>query len=137
MHHSPYCHIFSLFIIDLTSSPSRHGSRLGQCFSDTVDALTLGTSQWQLINDIEVNGYCFSDGVGRISKFMSKEIAKKLGMKFSPSAFQIRFAGFKGVLTTTEMPVDSGYGELHVLFRPSMRKFESPHQVLEVRLLKQ
>eukprot|EP00814_Leptocylindrus_danicus_P018554 CAMPEP_0116022626 /NCGR_PEP_ID=MMETSP0321-20121206/11096_1 /TAXON_ID=163516 /ORGANISM="Leptocylindrus danicus var. danicus, Strain B650" /LENGTH=1212 /DNA_ID=CAMNT_0003493727 /DNA_START=209 /DNA_END=3844 /DNA_ORIENTATION=+ len=116
----------------LTSSPSRHGSRLGQCFSDTVDALMLDDSQWQLIEDIEKNGYCFSDGVGRISKSMSKEIATKLGINDIPSAYQIRFAGFKGVLTTTEMPVDSGSGKLHVQFRPSMQKFDSPHRVLEV-----
>mmetsp|Transcript_21419 Transcript_21419/g.32662 ORF Transcript_21419/g.32662 Transcript_21419/m.32662 type:complete len:775 (-) Transcript_21419:1-2325(-) len=120
----------------LTSSPSRHGSRLGQCFSDTVDALMLDDSQWQLIEDIEKNGYCFSDGVGRISKSMSREIASKLGINGIPSAYQIRFAGFKGVLTTTEMPVDSGNGKLHVQFRPSMRKFDSPHRVLEVRSFK-
>ena len=51
-----------------------------------MDVLTHDTSQWQLINDIELNDYCFSDGAGQISKFMSKEIAKKLEMKCSHSA---------------------------------------------------
>ena len=44
-----------------------------------------------------------------------------------PSAIQIRFAGCKGVLT-----LDPTLPEKKAVFRPSMRKFESPHRRLEV-----
>ena len=48
-------------------------------------------------------------------------------MDFVPSAIQIRFAGCKGVLT-----LDPRIPGKKALFRPSMRKFESPHNRLEV-----
>ena len=44
-----------------------------------------------------------------------------------PSAIQIRFAGCKGVLT-----LDPTLPGNKAVFRPSMRKFESPHRRLEV-----
>ena len=44
-----------------------------------------------------------------------------------PSAIQIRFAGCKGVLT-----LDPTLPGKKAVFRPSMRKFESPHRRLEV-----
>ena len=44
-----------------------------------------------------------------------------------PSAFQIRFAGYKGVLT-----MDLNIQDNRIQLRPSMRKFSSNHRRLEV-----
>ncbi len=46
---------------------------------------------------------------------------------YTPSAFQIRFAGYKGVLAC-----DPTLAGRKASFRPSMRKFESDHRRLEV-----
>ena len=55
------------------------------------------------------------------------QVVKTLGKDFIPSAYQIRFAGYKGVLS--EDPTLPGKT---ACFRQSMRKFESPHRRLEV-----
>ena len=47
--------------------------------------------------------------------------------KIPPSAFQIRFAGYKGVLTTDPRIPDN-----LIQLRTSMRKFQSDHRRLEV-----
>lgn len=46
------------------------------------------------------NGQCFSDGVGMISqKTLADSIASSLTLDVTPSAFQIRKGGAKGMLT--------------------------------------
>lgn len=50
-----------------------------------------------------------------------------IGKTFKPSAFQIRFAGCKGVLA-----IDSSLSGKEAYFRKSMTKFESNHRRLEV-----
>ena len=55
------------------------------------------------------------------------QVARKMAKEFNPSAFQIRFAGFKGVLA-----VDPRLPGKTAHLRPSMRKFQSPHRRLEV-----
>ena len=68
----------------------------------------------------------YSDGVG----FMSKEIADLVCQKLSvtsTSAIQIRFAGFKGVLS-----LNPTLSKKKIQLRKSMFKFECPHNILEV-----
>ena len=55
------------------------------------------------------------------------QVVKKIAKPFKPSAFQIRFAGYKGVLA-----LDPSLPGKRAVFRPSMRKFESFHRRLEV-----
>jgi len=56
------------------------------------------------------------------------QISTKLQLKFTPSAFQIRFGGCKGVVA-----VDPTLGSEDILqVRESMIKFQSPHNKLEV-----
>ena len=112
--------------------PSRFGARLGQCFSDILIANEIESSQWKVEDDIIRNGWCFSDGVGKISRRLSAKVATEMGYGYIPSAFQIRFAGFKGILTQYEMPSDLGNDSIDIVFRKSMKKFESPSQYLEV-----
>jgi len=61
------------------------------------------------------------------SLFMVQQVSKKLGLTYTPSAFQIRFGGCKGVLSTWP----SLDGE-KIQIRRSMKKFESDHNKLDV-----
>ncbi|XP_068758712.1 uncharacterized protein [Montipora capricornis] len=109
-------------------------ARMGQCFSTSIDTVGVEISQG-VLHDVEEDvkttdqEYTFSDGVGRISQQLVTEVVKKIAKSFTPSALQIRFAGFKGVLT-----LDPRIDGKRVFLRPSMRKFESLHRRLEVLL---
>jgi RNA-dependent RNA polymerase len=90
---------------------------------------------WEHIPDVERNGYCFSDGVGRISPALAEKAASALIRRRRrellpgtaaavpqprvPSALQIRFKGYKGVLC-----VDTRLTGLKMQLRDSMLKFE-------------
>ena len=56
-------------------------ARIGQCFSTSMDAVGIdvneGTS-WDTDKDIKTTdgSYCFSDGVGRISKSLVQQVTK-------------------------------------------------------------
>ncbi|XP_022809817.1 uncharacterized protein LOC111346816 [Stylophora pistillata] len=107
-------------------------ARMGQCFSTSLDAVGFATSEDTYHNeedDVETadRKYCFSDGVGKISEELAAEVVRKIGKSFKPSAFQVRFAGYKGVLA-----LDRRLRGKRAIFRKSMRKFDSPHRILEV-----
>jgi hypothetical protein len=73
--------------------------------------------------------YVFSDGVGMISQQMAQKLMLALNRNYNyiPSAFQIRFAGFKGILVLN--PELEGE---RILMRPSMKKFESNSKDLDI-----
>ena len=103
---------------------SKYASRLGLCFSGTYKTLAMNRIK---INDIEREGYCFTDGVGRIS-YKCMAIAKeKLGIPQSDivCALQVRVGGCKGVLA-----LYTDCDEIEV--RPSMDKFDSSEKDLEI-----
>ena len=74
----------------------KYAVRVGQPLSSTMD--TMEFPEFLEIPDIERNGYCFTDGVGLITFAHATKISNILGLVTTPSAFQIRFAGYKGVL---------------------------------------
>lgn len=74
--------------------------------------------------------WCFSDGVGKISDFLSCMIAMELDKPRDeppPSCVQFRLGGCKGVLTVWP---EAKLRE--VCIRPSQRKFQAIHNTLEV-----
>lgn len=81
----------------------------------------------EFIDDVVRNGYTFSDGVGKISPALAREVAVSMDLKVVPSAFQFRFGGAKGVLT-----VSNFLEGRKIQLRPSQIKFESDHYMLEV-----
>ena len=68
----------------------------------------------------------YSDGVGFMSKELMDLVCHKLSIP-STSAIQIRFAGYKGVLT-----LNPSLFSKKIQLRKSMLKFECPHNILEV-----
>uniref|UniRef100_A0A0D9V1N7 RNA-dependent RNA polymerase n=1 Tax=Leersia perrieri TaxID=77586 RepID=A0A0D9V1N7_9ORYZ len=109
---------------------AKHAARMGQCFSSTFATVTVQPDEVdETFEDVVHNKYVFSDGIGKITPDLALEVAERLQLTDNPpSAYQIRYAGFKGVIAVWE-----GRGDgIRLSLRPSMRKFESKHSVLEV-----
>ncbi|KAK1411747.1 hypothetical protein QVD17_32447 [Tagetes erecta] len=102
-------------------------ARMGQCFSSTYATVDVPRHEVDMnLKDVERNGYVFSDGIGKISPDLALEVAEKLQLKDNqPCAYQIRYAGCKGVVACWP-------NVKKLCLRPSMNKFESEHTVLEI-----
>ncbi|GBG67850.1 hypothetical protein CBR_g971 [Chara braunii] len=108
-------------------------ARMGQCFSSTTATKKVKAQEVESIPDVMTfdGRYCFSDGVGKISASFALEIATEAGILrrnggLCPSAFQIRYGGSKGLV------VVDPHSTFKLSLRPSMVKFDSIHQDLEV-----
>ena len=110
--------------------PSRYAARMGQTLSSTFGTLTLSDNEFAIDDDISDSKkrYNFSDGVGMMSPELAQRVKKKLGINkyYAPSAYQIRFAGAKGVLAVWPS------SRSQIVLRESMRKFHSTHREVEV-----
>ncbi|CAF1212000.1 unnamed protein product [Adineta ricciae] len=83
-----------------------------------------------MIEDIERNNYCFTDGCGLVSKGLAKLISERQEkLDCVPSAYQIRMAGCKGLII---IDPQSTYEQFHIKIRPSMKKFECDHWFLDI-----
>ncbi|KAJ4764056.1 RNA-dependent RNA polymerase [Rhynchospora pubera] len=112
---------------------AKYAARLGQSLSASTETLTVQRDEVDHIPDITIldvtNGtkYVFSDGIGKISFEFATKVAKKCRLKgFTPSAFQIRYGGYKGVVAID--PTSSKKLSL----RKSMSKFQSENITLDV-----
>ncbi|KAI1766762.1 RdRP-domain-containing protein [Hypoxylon sp. FL1150] len=112
---------------------AKYAARLGQCFSTTKAPRTSPIGQTIVpIKDIEHNGWCFTDGVGKIAPSRATFLVQTLSnahkaLKSIPSAFQFRLGGSKGILV--QWP-DIPFNEVHL--RPSQNKFNAPAKGLEI-----
>ncbi|KAF2104959.1 RdRP-domain-containing protein [Rhizodiscina lignyota] len=110
---------------------AKWAARLGQAFSTTRSIHGVHV-EVKGEEDIVRNGYTFTDGVGRISVFLAKMIAKEFGIdninEEYPSLFQFRMGGCKGVLAVD--PQIKGIQEL--IIRRSQYKFPAKHEGLDV-----
>lgn len=109
--------------------PAKYAARLGQCFS-TTRAIHCVRPTIIPLEDIERNGHCFTDGVGKVSSFMAEMIARELQSPadlHAPSAFQFRMGGCKGMLVT--WPDVKGND---IWIRRSQQKFTARYDGLEV-----
>jgi RNA-dependent RNA polymerase len=81
---------------------SKCAARMGQLFSSSMQTLVVPLQDVEVIPDVEITDdgitYCFSDGIGKISQSFARQIAQKCGLNHTPSAFQIRYGGYKGVM---------------------------------------
>ncbi|GER56874.1 Rna-dependent RNA polymerase [Striga asiatica] len=112
-------------------SISKCAARMGQLFSSSMQTFEVHPRDIDRIPDIEIVSddgvkYCFSDGIGKISYAFAKDIVRKLGLTHVPSAFQIRYGGYKGVIVVSR----NSFRKLAL--RSSMLKFESDNCMLNV-----
>lgn len=87
---------------------AKYVARLGQSLSASQDTVVVSAYDFEIIKDITVvspraesgipKEYTFTDGIGMISPALAAEVAERLNLSPCPSAFQIRFAGFKGII---------------------------------------
>lgn len=104
-------------------------ARMGQCFSSTYATVEVAANEVNsMLPDVERNNYVFSDGIGIISPDLASEVAAKLKLDNVPSAYQIRYAGFKGVVASWPAEGD----KFRLSLRSSMNKFDSTHTTLEI-----
>ncbi|VVA14604.1 PREDICTED: RNA-dependent [Prunus dulcis] len=109
---------------------AKHAARLGQAFSSSRETFDVGEDEIEFIPDVKTERggvkYCFSDGIGKISAEFAGRVASKCGKSTTPSAFQIRLGGYKGVVA-----VDPTLSKKLAL-RDSMCKYQSNNTKLDV-----
>ncbi|TXG71403.1 hypothetical protein EZV62_006338 [Acer yangbiense] len=110
---------------------ARYAARLGQSFGSSREALHVHGSEVEEIPDVKTERggikYTFSDGIGKISADLAHIAARKWGCtSYTPSAFQIRYGGYKGVVAVD--PTST----MKLSLRKSMSKFKSNSTSLDV-----
>ncbi|CAH9092264.1 unnamed protein product [Cuscuta europaea] len=111
---------------------AKYAARLGQSFGSSREASSIHRNEIEIVPDIikitkEGTEYNFSDGIGKISADFAEKVTIECGLeKFAPSAFQIRYGGFKGVIA-----VDPSSSK-KLSLRNSMLKYESVNVKLDV-----
>ncbi|KAK1223808.1 hypothetical protein PQX77_013332 [Marasmius sp. AFHP31] len=115
---------------ELMRCPARYAARISQAFTAT-DATLVEVDEIIYGKDIQTEDeeYTFTDGVGTMSRELSRAIWKELkGAKrrsrknrAKVAAYQIRLMGSKGMLS-----VDYRLQGMMLLLRPSMIKFQAP-----------
>jgi regulator of nonsense transcripts 1 len=79
---------------------------------------------YEVVDDIELSGYNFTDGCGLVGAKTARVLSQKLSIvsrntRYHPAVYQIRFKGYKGVvMLEPQMPPQYWFQ-----FRRSMRKF--------------
>ncbi|KAJ8568981.1 hypothetical protein K7X08_037196 [Anisodus acutangulus] len=107
---------------------AKYAARLGQSFGSSRETLSVARHEIEVIPDVKVHGtnYVFSDGIGKISADFACRVATKCGLQYTPSAFQIRYGGYKGVVAVDQ------YSSMKLSLRKSMLKYESNNIKLDV-----
>jgi hypothetical protein len=109
-------------------SVGKKAKRIGLLFSGAEVTLDLPPNRCQDIDDVATKEYIFTDGCGLISTHLARQLAQRRNIifrdrRYLPSVYQIRYRGYKGVLTLDP----TLHGQIQAQFRVSMRKFkESP-----------
>lgn len=103
----------------------KKAKRIGLLFSTAKAALAVEPGRCEDIPDIELRDYVFTDGCGLVAPRFAQELARRLRLTFrntrySPSVFQIRYRGYKGVVTVDPT---MRQGPTILKFRKSMKKF--------------
>ncbi|KAH8733141.1 RNA dependent RNA polymerase-domain-containing protein [Phaeosphaeriaceae sp. PMI808] len=106
-------------------SVGKKAKRIGLLFSSAEVTLDLPPNRCQDIEDVATKDYIYTDGCGLISSQLARHLAQKRNIvfrdrRYCPSVFQIRYRGYKGVLTLDP----TLQGQIQIQFRASMRKFK-------------
>lgn len=103
---------------------AKKAKRIGLLFSAADRVVNVPPQRCQDIPDIEDRDFNFTDGCGLISLDFARLLVRKKpivfrNQKYLPSVFQVRYRGYKGVVT-----LDTGMKRgIWLQFRKSMKKF--------------
>uniref|UniRef100_A0A914ZFF1 RNA-dependent RNA polymerase n=1 Tax=Panagrolaimus superbus TaxID=310955 RepID=A0A914ZFF1_9BILA len=105
-------------------------ARLGQYFTSAKEIKTkLRRHEIGILDDYETDDkqFVFSDGVGIIDPAYARQIQTEFRLHYTPSAFQIRCLGCKGMVTVDpyNKNLESNGGKYKVMFRDSQKKFDA------------
>ena len=118
-------------IVDPSGSASiaKYLSRLALYMTSDIPTIKIDDSCTVMIKDVHCrNGSSvLTDGAGKIAITTAKSVAAMLGLHITPSAFQIRWRGVKGVLVTVP-DTDADLSGKKIAIRPSMKKFQMPEE---------
>ncbi|KAH9477348.1 putative RNA-dependent RNA polymerase 1 [Psilocybe cubensis] len=106
---------------------AKRAKRIGLMFSSADIDYSLDPRRVGDIPDITDGDEVFSDGCGLISKWLAVQLSKRKkiifrGVRYTPTVFQIRYLGYKGVLML-HPDLDKNGLEHVAQFRKSMKKF--------------
>lgn len=111
-------------------SVGKYAARMGQCFTTTRQVRGINVPTIITVSDIsrrkDGHVWNFTDGVGKISPFIAAMISHEQNLLDTPSCFQFRMGGCKGVLVVWPNILPK---EVHI--RPSQEKFKAPYNGLE------
>ncbi|PON22462.1 hypothetical protein TGAM01_v208743 [Trichoderma gamsii] len=104
---------------------AKKAKRIGLLFSVARAAMKVDPKKVEDIPDIEVGDYVFTDGCGLIAPALAKELSRRTrivfrNMRYTPSVFQLRYRGYKGVVT---LDPSMAKGGTWLKMRKSMKKF--------------
>lgn len=103
----------------------KKAKRIGLLFSVARTAVTVPPDRCEDIPDVETPDYIFTDGCGLIAPILARDLARRVRIifrdtRYTPSVFQIRYRGYKGVVTVDPRMAK---GKALLKMRKSMKKF--------------
>ncbi|CAF3858814.1 unnamed protein product, partial [Rotaria magnacalcarata] len=114
---------------------AKMAARLGQSFSTTIKGKELSKESYIEIDDVTSSidsKAIYTDGIGIIASWFADELSKQMNLDSTPSAFQIRFAGYKGMVCVSLEDKICNNSKIRVAFRPSMKKFDSDNCSIDI-----
>lgn len=103
-------------------------SCVGQGFAPRLMELEIKANEIEeLTEDYEYNGYKFTTDCGKMSPAIAREIAKELGLEYTPSVVKFNLAGAKGILMLSNYLT-----KRKIQLRSSQIRCDSPRLTLEV-----
>ena len=113
---------------------TKYLSRLGLFCTSDHPSCAIRETETDLLPDLTAeNGLLLTDGAGKISRRLALEIVNELNLENHtfrgyPSAFQVRLAGLKGVLTVVDEDTDPDFqlvsSSCKLIYRKSMKKID-------------
>ncbi|KAG8358760.1 hypothetical protein FVEN_g3747 [Fusarium venenatum] len=103
----------------------KKAKRIGLLFSSAKTAMDISPDRCEDIPDIETTDYVFTDGCGLIAPSLAQDLSRRTRIifrdtRYTPSVFQIRYRGYKGVVTVDWRMKKQ---KTQLKFRKSMKKF--------------
>ncbi|GAB0137629.1 hypothetical protein EsDP_00005886 [Epichloe bromicola] len=104
---------------------AKKAKRIGLLFSTARVVMNVDPERVEDISDIVSGDYIFTDGCGLIARKFAQELSRRARIvfrdrRYTPSVFQLRYRGYKGVVTVDPNMAKTGPW---LRMRKSMKKF--------------